>query len=172
MDFVDRLSTTSFLGREFLTWLWFKSDSQEGLMDLDDGGPAAEVWLTDRITLSGSGDGAEKVTVKTDDPALNIEARIALRQGKMVEKACIRLVRGQREWTTSVVSETLALSSVKIPALLTREEDEKLTERLSLLDELDSMMIALFQAFLKVRMDAETWAPERDQLQAWIQTDL
>ena len=168
MDFVDRLANTSFLGREFLTWLWFKSDTQEGLMTLEDGGPAAEVWFTDNITLSGAGDGAERVTVRAEDPSLSPEARMALKQGKKVEKAYVRIVRGQREWATNVAAESLALSSIKIPALLTREEDDKLRERLALLDELDAMVTSLFKGFLAVRGDRPTWEPELDALRAWV----
>lgn len=168
MDLVDRLASTSFLGKEFLTWLWFKSDIQEGLITVGDGGPAAELWYCDSIMISGAGQGAEKVTVRCEDPSLSPEARMALRQGKKVEKARIRIVRGQREWTVSIAGETLALASIKIPALLTREEDDKLRERLDLLDQLDAMVAALFSGFLTLRTDREQWEQERLALRDWI----
>jgi hypothetical protein len=168
MDLIDRLNSTAFLGREFLTWLWYRSNLQEGLFALDDGNPSIELFFTDRIALAAAGQGAEKVAVKAEDPSLAPEAIMALRQGKKVEKACIRIVRGQREWTVTVAGDTLAGSGIKIPALLTREEDEKLRERLALLDELDGMIVALFKLFLVVRLDKEQWATERDNIQAWI----
>ncbi|MFT7624480.1 MAG: hypothetical protein ACI9WU_003668 [Myxococcota bacterium] len=171
MDFVDRLNTTSFLGKEFLTWLWFKSDVQEGLVGIPDGGPAAEIWFCDSIQLSGSGEGAERVTMRAEDPSLSPECRVALRHGKKVEKGKVRIVRGQREWTLSITGESLAVSSVKIPALLTREADEKLIERLSLLDQLDSMITALFGGFIELRLSAEEWPAERTAMQAWVQGD-
>lgn len=168
MDFVTRLHTTAFLGKEFLTWLWFKTDQQEGLMNIDDGGPAAEVWLTDRLVMSGAGQGADKVAIRAEDPTFSQEARTALRLGKKVEQARLRIVRSQREWTVSIKGEDLSLGAIKIPAVLTREEDEKLRERLSLLDQLDAMVTALFLGFLQLRMDPEKWPHELAQMQHWV----
>lgn len=34
MDFLDILSEKAFLGREFLTWLWFKSDQSAGRIEI------------------------------------------------------------------------------------------------------------------------------------------
>ncbi len=171
MDFVDRLNTTAFLGKEFATWIWFESDQNEGLLNVPDGGGAAEIFITDAITLSGAGEGAEKVSVRAEDPSLSPEARVALRQGKKVAKAKLRIVRDQREWSLTLAGETLAVSSVKLPALLTREEDEKLNERLMLLDQLDGMIQALFHAFVALRTDPEQWPTVRAQMQEWVRGD-
>ena len=168
MDLIDRLTATAYLGKEFLTWLWYKSDAGEGLVQLAEGEPSVELWLTDRIVLSGAGQGAEKVSVKTDDPILNHEARTALVQGKKVEQALIRIVSGQREWTASVKGETLAVSSVKIPALLTKAEDDKLRERFMLLDQFEEMLEKLFRTFMSVRANTERWPDEHRALKAWI----
>ncbi len=168
MDLVDRLATTAFLGKEFLTWLWFKTDLQEGLITIPDGGPAAEIWFCDRIVLSGAGQGAEKVAVKTEDPSTCPECRSALAQGKKVETARIRIVRAQREWTVTIKGEDLAVGSVKLPAVLTKEEDDKARERFTLLDQLDGMIVALFTEFVNVRCDAEAWKPQLDMMRAWI----
>ena len=171
MDLIDRLNTTSYLGREFLTWLWFMSDLQEGLLNLAEEGPAIELFLTDRIVLSGSGQGAERVAIRTEDPSLSYEARTALRQGKKVEKATLRLVSGQREWTVTIDGESLAISSVKIPALLTRENDEKFHERLALIDQLDSMVLALFERFLSIRTNLQEWPKVAQQMKDWVRDE-
>ncbi len=171
MDLVDRLATTAFLGKEFLTWLWFRTDLQEGLFTIEDGGPAAEIWFCDRIVLSAAGQGAEKVAVKTEDPSTCPECRSALRQGKKVEAARIRIVRAQREWSVTVKADTLALGSVKIPAVLTKEEDDKARERFTLLDQLDSMINALFREFIALRTDDTAWGHERASMQAWIRDE-
>jgi hypothetical protein len=171
MDLIDRLNTTSYLGREFLTWLWFMSDLQEGLLTLSEDGPAIELFLTDRIVLSGSGQGAERVAIRTEDPSLSYEARTALRQGKKVEKATLRLVSGQREWTVTIDGESLAVSSVKIPALLTRENDEKFHERLALIDQVDAMILALFERFLAIRTDSSKWPNVALQMRDWVRDE-
>ncbi len=50
MDFLDILRERAFLGREFLTWLWFKSDQTGGQIETSDG-KAVEVLFLDRMTL-------------------------------------------------------------------------------------------------------------------------
>ena len=169
MDLVDRIAATSFIGKEFLTWLWFRSDTDEGLVDIGDGGPAAELWLTDRLVLSGTGQGAEHVAVRTEEPTDSYEARTALRRGKKVEQVTLRLVRGQREWTVTVKGETLAVSSIKIPAVLTKEEDDRQRERLVLLDQLDEMLASLYARFIALRLDAAAWQSECESMVAWVQ---
>ena len=171
MDLIDRLNSTSYLGREFLTWLWFLSDLQEGLISLGEDRPAIELFLTDRIVLSGSGQSAERVAIRTEDPSLSIEARTALRQGKKVEKATLRIISGQREWTVTIDGESLAVSSVKIPALLTRENDEKFHERLALIDQLDSMLLTLFEKFLSTRTDSSQWPNVATQMKDWVRDE-
>ncbi len=168
MDFVDRLNATGFLGKEFLTWLWYKSDAQEGLMTVGPEALSAEVWMTDRIVLSGAGQGAERVAVRTEDPTLSLEARTALAQGKKVEQARLRIISGQREWSATIKGETLAVSSIKIPALLTKEEDDKLRERFMLLDQIDEMLEFLFKSFAELRWDTEKWGAEREAMKVWI----
>ena len=50
MDFLDILREKAFLGREFLTWLWFKSEQTGGPIELP-GGKVIEVVFHDRMTL-------------------------------------------------------------------------------------------------------------------------
>jgi hypothetical protein len=50
MDFLDVLREKAFLGREFLTWLWFKSDQTGGRIEVP-GKNVVEVLFLDRMTL-------------------------------------------------------------------------------------------------------------------------
>ena len=168
MDLADRLVNTAYLGREFVTWLWFRGDSHQGLIDVGDGQGAAEVWIVDRVTLSGIGQGADRVAVKAEDPGSTAEARMALREGKKVEQATLRIVREQREWVFSIKGDTLALSGIKIPALLTREEDDRQQERMMLIDQLDAMVASLFYAFVAIRSDEAAWAEELTLIRGWV----
>ena len=51
MDFLDILREKAFLGREFLTWLWFKSEQTGGSIDVP-GGKIIEVVFNYRTTLT------------------------------------------------------------------------------------------------------------------------
>ena len=42
MDLIEKMRRTDFLGPEFLTWLWFRTETQSGPFDLGgENGPAA-----------------------------------------------------------------------------------------------------------------------------------
>lgn len=168
MDMIERLEPTAFLGREFLTWLWFQSDTQSGLVEPADGGSAVEVWFVDRLTLSGGGQGSSRVVVRSEEPGASWEARTALRAGKKVEQACLRIVREQREWGLIITGSTLAVSSVKLPAILTREEDDQTQERFHLLDQIDELVGALFVRFMKLRFDRSNWTAEVEAMRSWV----
>ena len=171
-DFVQRMRNTAHLGRDFLTWLWFKSDSQDGLVKVGEESATAEIWFTDRIVLSAHGDAPERVAVSTEDPSGNAEARTGLRQGKKVDQARLQIVKGQREWLVSVKGETLALGGIKIPELLTREEDDRIRERLLLLDQLDSVIHSLFQKFMVIRSDDKSWDETSQAMTVWINSPI
>jgi hypothetical protein len=171
-DLLQRMRTTAHLGRDFLTWLWFKSDTQEGLVKVGENTATAEIWFTDRVVLSTHGDLPERVAINTDDPSGNAEARTALRQGKKVDQARLRIVKDQREWLVTVKSESLALGAIKIPQLLTKEEDDQIRERLVFLDQLDSITVSLFKRFIALRNDNSRWDDTCAAMATWINSPL
>ncbi len=168
MDMIERLESTSFLGKEFLTWLWYRSETQSGLFDLGPGRDSMEVWFMDRLTLSGAGQSGTRVVVRAEEPGASGESRTALRVGKKVEQACLRIVCNQREWVVTLTGETLATSSIKIPAIMTREEDDQTFERFHLLDQLDEMIRELYVSFLTLRLSADEWNAEVENIRSWV----
>jgi hypothetical protein len=170
-DFVTSVLSTRYLGKEFLTWLWFRSDRDEGLIKAGSDGPTVQVWFVDKVVLSGSSEGSDRIAIRTTEPSGSEEARTALRQGKQLEQARLTFVSDQREWTATINGEQLAVGSIKLPAILTREEDDQISERLYLLDTLDSHIGGLFKHFLALRMDSEQWAGEKEGITTWIRSN-
>ena len=104
-------------------------------------------------------------------PAYSPEARVALREGKRVQRAKLRVIKEGREWTFNIKSESLDLTSVKIPSLLSREEEEQFYERMYLVEELEDILDELYREFLGIRL---TYAWEEVMVPAmreWIASD-
>ena len=81
MPLSETVRKSEFLGREFLLWLWFKSETHEGRFDLGETGQV-ELWIDHRVVLqTAREDGVEKVVCSGENPHLR-EARFALKQGK------------------------------------------------------------------------------------------
>ena len=146
----DDAQDHSFLGREFLTWLVWRADRGEaafgGSKDtfaVAFGGKARLVGLTGDVT---------DAVLKGKTPALGIETRAAIGAGRTVREAELRVTQGEREWRFTLLADTLDLRGVKLPALLTDEEDDRFLERNSLLEELDTKIRSVYNEFLGDRL--------------------
>ncbi len=168
MDIINRINSTRYLGREFLTWLWYRSALQSGVFEVDGHDGPLEVWFDAKLTLEAQGDIKESNVIKAENPTETSEAQAALLSGKLVSDARLRVVSGQKQWTLAIKGDTLGLSGVKIPALLSREDDDQLYERFMLIEEIEDMVHALFRSFMELRIDDEAWRPEVQAIRAWV----
>ncbi len=167
MDLLQAIEGTRFVGEEFLIWLWFRSEEQDGLFKLADG-TEMELYYDDRLTLEAPVSEAQQNNISGGAPSSSPEAREALRQGKRVTKAKLRLVSGGREWVATITAATLGLSGVKIPVVLSKEDDDQFYERMFLLEELDGLLRGLYQTFLTVRLQPGPWRVEVLGMRAWV----
>ncbi|MCB9787736.1 MAG: hypothetical protein H6744_13720 [Deltaproteobacteria bacterium] len=167
MDLINRIANTRFLGREFLTWLWFRSERQEGLFSLDDE-RTIEVWFDARLTLEALGDIKEQNVIKSESPTETEEARASLQTGKQVKEARLRVVFDQKQWTATIKADDLSLHGLKIPAVLSREEDDQVYERFDLLEEIEDLIDALFRLFRVIRLDDDAWRAEVADIREWV----
>ena len=60
MQLLERVRNYEFLGREFLVWLWYQSDINEGRFSLGEAGHA-ELWFDDRVVLQANDNSTEKI---------------------------------------------------------------------------------------------------------------
>ena len=174
MDLLDQIHRTAFLGPEFLSWLWYRADKTEGEFALykADGtkdtefGPF-ELWFEDKLVVGSHAVDAQENSFKGGQPADSLEAHTALRLGKQAHEAKLRIVRGGQEWTFLFKALAFQVSGVKIPAVLSKEDDDRFYERMFLLEQLDQMVKGLFSQFLKRRLSPE-WDAELTAIQAWV----
>lgn len=171
MDLIDLINRTSFLGPEFLTWLWYRSEKQQGVFDAGGEIGPFELWFDDKLTIGSPAVNAQENLFKGGHPATSVEARIALRLGKQPSDAKLRIVRASQEWSFSLKADRLEPAGVKIPAVLSREDEEVLNERMVLIEQLDTMLKSLLAQFLVLRVSPEWEATELPAMQRWVATD-
>lgn len=172
----ELIETRRFLGREFLAWLWFESETFEERFSIESSRtrvpPSAdprnfgecELHLEKSITLETGPDfdqsqQKEKSTLSGFAPSGTPEAKEALRQGKLPTKAKIVVRREEQEFAFALDADALALSAVKIPALIKGEGEDPFYERIQLIEEIEGAVEALFGTFLRLRLD-EPWESE------------
>lgn len=165
MDLSDLIASKRFLGNEFLLWLWFREDEDAAMYKVDD--DHVELRFDDRLQLDAHLAEAETSVLKGGAPAHSPEAHKALQVGKRVSKARLRLFKGEREWVFNVDTGTFHITSVKTPAVLSKEDDEPFFERLYLIEELQDAWYGIYRQFLEERL-AEDWESNRTTIADWI----
>jgi hypothetical protein len=191
MDLVDQIERARFLGREWLLYLWYESERM-GADDLEalredatvplerppqelftpPGVDPFALYVSSPLVLESRFDIVERVTIAGTEPSESAEARAALREGKLPAKLKVEIVRGEREWACTIDGDTLALSGVRLPAEMKNEDDDVLTERLYLLEELETMLDALLKQYVELRLSKRFKTHTRATMQEWVSTDL
>jgi hypothetical protein len=156
----------TYLGREFLTWLLWRTNEAASLVTIDN--EPITVVLVGRVVLRGLAGEATELNVKGVAAPYSAIVRRAIGDGLLLHVARLRIQHGEKLYEATVDAEHLAVRSAKIPKVLSEEDDDKITERLFLAERLSQMVDALFQRFMKVRITPE-WAAEVKALRGWIE---
>lgn len=166
---VDRTS----LGREFLTWLWFKSEERNGTVSIPGTGDV-ELLLVRRLVLeSGDGEYAETVVCQGMHADLK-EGKEALRQGKKIKEARIKLGRDEDTWEFTLKADRFSFQSLKLPVMTDKLDDSEdrdgaILERIYLIEGATKMMGSLFRLFLDLRLSSRWLSSEAPRIASWLQ---
>jgi hypothetical protein len=159
----------AYLGREFLTWMLWRSESGDALCDFE--GAALVPLFTGRIVLRGITGDVNELSARGTLAPYSEEVRHALDNGLLVHSARLRLTHGEKVYEVTLDAEFLDLRAAKLPELMSEEEDDQLTERLYLTERLSGMVDALVRAFLAVRA-SRSWSRQVvPELKAWMKGD-
>ena len=156
----------TWLGRELLTWLLWRSEEGGALAKLESEG--VEVLFVGRLTLRGArGDVTELVARGTQAPYA-AQVRRALDAGLLVHQARLRLTHGEKVYEVGLDAEFLDVRAAKLPELLSEAEDDRLAERLWLAERLSALVDALANEFLAVRA-GRGWKKTVAAMKRWMQ---
>ncbi|MDQ3264052.1 MAG: hypothetical protein M3Y59_10380 [Myxococcota bacterium] len=156
----------TWLGREFLTWLLWRSESGDPVLSHQE--EDLVVQYTGRVILRGVHGEVVELSAKGTLAPYSVHVKRALADGLLVHTARLHLTLGERTWEATLDAEFLDVRSAKLPQLLTEEEDDRLTERLDLVDQLSGMLDALVADFVALR-GSKAWAKKVvPQLEAWM----
>ena len=161
----------SLLGREFLTWLWFKSEERNGHIALNQT-EEVELHLLKRIALeAGDGEYAQGVVCSGLHAELK-EGKEAIRQGKKVKETCVKLLRDQNEWEFNFKADTFYVQSLKMPVVDWQETPEdpsaSLLERIYIIEKAVATIDQLYELFLNIRLTADWTQKEKPLLSRWL----
>lgn len=169
LSLVERENT--LLGQDFLTWLWYKTDNDNILFQLEDK-RTFSLQMEQKVSVQG-GEGETKSTATVSSPGGELdEAKAGLLTGKKVNKAQLLFSMDQDDWLLTVNAADFGLSGLKTPKVATKDEDgddpdSKFLEKMFLVERCLEMFDIVFNEFLKLRMSRE-WNEEAAKVKLWI----
>ncbi len=181
MQLIDRIEKRRFVGREFLLWLWFRSELSEATLSTAEHGSFG-LWIERQLVLS---EAKESTRIKGALPGSGREAKEALLRGQLPESAGLRIVLRDEETSFNFKAEMMAIGGLKLPSVLDKGDDEPPTdlmkellgqkkgkkgkqakepdvayevfyERMRLTQEFEELVETLFRDFLILRL-SENW---------------
>lgn len=176
MDLVDLIAEKRFLGQEFLTWLWWKSEERGGSIELAGDGDITVVFEKHMVLESGEGESSEKI-VCTGLQAELQEARTGLKMGKKLEQARILIGHGNYEYSLTLSGALMEFKNVRLPKTEASEGDKgdnpeevegMILERVYLLEEIIRLVNELFKMFLVIRVSSG-WSEELFKMKDWVE---
>lgn len=179
MDLLDLINEKRFLGQEFLTWLWFKSETAP---EIDADGNTVQLAFDYNMQLEcGEGESCKRITCKGNtapDANEKTEAKLAISLGKKIEQANILLSINEAEFWLSANGRLLSLTGVKMPKVVgdssadsgedALERQGMALERISLIVILTRTFDSIFRTFLMLRTDQKAWASELNKIREWM----
>jgi len=167
----ETLADSSLIGREFLTWLWYKSEERGGRIGLTKD-EEVELNFLKRIVLeAGEGEYSQGVVCHGIHAELK-EGKEAIRQGKKVKEAGIKLIYNQNEWEFTFRADSFNFQSLKLPVMDWHETPEDpsghLLERIYLVENAVKTMNNLYESFLRIRFSSQWEEKELKLLSGWL----
>lgn len=162
----------SFLGEEFLLWLWWAWESDGGEFALP-GGRIVGLALDDLVVFAPSNKDETTKTLRHGLPTRTREARIALSQGCRPSRARLLLAEGSRQWSFVLDASTLRCVSVKLPedAEECESDVDRTADRSANWLALHQIVVGLFTRFVEQRLDespSDGWSSIAVDLAAWM----
>ncbi len=165
-------SNGQFLGREFLTWLWYKSEERGGAISVPGIGDVEVAFVRRLVLESGEGQYSQSVVCQGLHADL-IEGKAAIRQGKRIKEARIQLTRETEKWEFTLKADRFSFQSVRLPETAKTEQESDLPglilERIYLTDALLNAIDRLFSFFLTKRVSPKWSAEEIPHIKKWAQ---
>lgn len=172
MDLEHAESVGLLLGQEFLTWLWFASETSNGLFRTK-GGEAFSVTVEQKVSVQG-GEGEARETAVCSGPMAELrEARMGLRTGKKVNKVKVRVERDEVAWQVLLDAATFTLQGLKTPKVEMKLEegedpDSRILEKIYLLEKCIDFLDIVYARFLDLRFGPQ-WPEETARLRKWLE---
>lgn len=155
-----------FVGNEFLMWLWFNTETQDGKIPSS----SNEIYasIDKALDMDCAWEVGGKQTLRGNGPARLQEAATALKAGKWPRKLGLLLSDGEHGFELALQGDQLIVGACKLPDIEDAESPREITDaRILLTIRLAEVLDDIYADFIDHRT-TEAWTTSRDKIKAWI----
>ena len=174
LDIATAYNKYTFLGNEFLTWIWFLIETDQDIAAIIASKESVSLEIGNSIVLENNlGDKAkEKITIKGDKAGLE-EGTTALKKGALVTQLNLLCKMGEEEeYKFTIKGESFNITGLKTPSTQTTKSEDELEgmilEKAYLLLKVTGVIDTLFLKYIEQRI-SDDWKTEGlQQINNWI----
>jgi hypothetical protein len=177
LDIATAYNKYSFLGNDFLTWLWFMIETGQDITRTIKSSDPVTLEIGNALVLENTlGDKSkEKITIKGDQAGLE-EGTTALKKGaKVTEMNLMCRLGPEEEYRFTIKGDSFNITGLKTPASAGDGSDDeiegRLIEKALLLFRITQVIDTLFLTFLAQRIDDDWKNKGLEPMRTWIHTD-
>jgi recombination associated protein RdgC len=163
----EQSSRHAAIGREFLTWLYFQSDSNAGRVEA--GGELFELWLDRRVILEDDSIEPPSCVSFSGDTFTSDDLKTAIKSGKKIREARFRLEKLENTWCFSLRADRLEVASLKIDLPNADDIDERFHGRIIAISALNDFLDTCFANFLDTVLSKKWKTGSYKEFQAWLE---
>jgi hypothetical protein len=173
LDIATAYNKYSFLGNEFLTWIWFLIEKEKDIAAIMESKESISLSIGNSLVLENNlGDKSkEKITIKGDKAGLE-EGTTALKKGAFVTELNLLCKMGEEEYKFTIKGESFNITGLKTPAAQTTKSEDELEgiilEKTYLLLKVIQVIDTLFLKYIEQRISDDWKRKELQEINSWI----
>jgi len=173
LDIATAYNKYSFLGNEFLTWIWYLVETDQDITRLSGSEEPVTLEIGNSLVLENNlGDKSkEKITIKGDQAGLE-EGTTALKKGAQVTDINLICKIGEEDYKFSIKGESFNITGLKTPSIDTSTSEDEIEgmviEKTYLLLKVTKVIDTLFLKYIEKRISDDFKNTEFKAISAWI----
>jgi len=164
----DVLRKKNTFGRDFLTYLCYKSDAQAGQIKLAPAEQEFALWVDSKIVMEDDRATPPNILSYSGDDFTNHDLKQAIRSGKRVREARLRLEKGVNAWTFTLRADRFEIAGLKINMPAATDPEERFFGRILSIEALNALLDDLYILFVS-EVQEKTWKTKGyREFQKWL----
>lgn len=167
IEFAKDIVDDTNIGRDFLTWLWYFSET-EGKVSHETYGEF-DIMLEGPLTMAAGGESlgsAETVIKNGEAPQRSAEAKAALLIGKKLKKAKFSMSNLDKVYVGNFDADKFNVGSLRLPEGEKMDDFNRFEERMNNLIVFQAALEAYFNKFIET-LFADDIADTQEKIQQW-----